>query len=103
MVYKLKFLLNPLFIKIYLDKKISGIILMLQQLINWFWNNKAEDNNSHYKYKHLAVYKIENAYLEYKSRQRLNRQVENTLINIIREVKLNHKESLAKPKHIKFR
>lgn len=103
MVYKLTFLLKPLFIKIYLDKKISGIILMLQQFINWFWNNKAEDNNNDNKYKHLAVCTIEKAYLEYKSRQRLNHQVENTLTNIIQEVKLNHKESLAKPKHIKFR
>jgi|TARA_B110000977_G_scaffold187344_1_gene254342 hypothetical protein len=103
MVYNLHDLDNTLFIKIYLYKKISSIILMLQQFINWFWNNKAEYNKKDTEYKHIAACTIEKAYLEYKSRQRLNHQLENTLTDIIQEVKLNHKESLTKPNHIKNR
>ena len=47
---------------------------MLQQFINWFWSNEVENNTTKVECKHYAAHKIEKAYLEYKSRQRLNLQ-----------------------------
>lgn len=76
---------------------------MLQQFINWFWSNDVKNNTNKIECKHYAVHKIEKAYLEYKSRQRLNLHMENTLDTIIQDLKLKQKMSLTKPKKMRIR
>jgi len=76
---------------------------MLQQFINWFWSNDVKNNTQKIECKHYAAHKIEKAYLEYKSRQRLNLQMENTLDTIIQDLKLKQKMSLTKPKKMRIR
>ena len=76
---------------------------MLQQFINWFWSNDVENKTTKIECKHFAAYKIEKAYLEYKSRQRLNQQVENTLDDIIQDLKFKQKLSSTKPKKMRIR
>ena len=76
---------------------------MLQQFINWFWSNEVVNNTRKVECKHYAAHKIEKAYLEYKSRQRLNLQLENTLDTIIQDLKIKQKMSSTKPKKMRIR
>ena len=76
---------------------------MLQQFINWFWSNEVENNTTKVECKHYAAHKIEKAYLEYKSRQSLNLQLENTLDSIIQDLKIKQKMSSTKPKKMRIR
>tara|TARA_B100000963_G_scaffold334530_1_gene327822 strand:+ start:1713 stop:1946 length:234 start_codon:yes stop_codon:yes gene_type:complete len=76
---------------------------MLQQFINWFWNNGAEEIETKVECKHYAAHKIEKAYLEYKSRQRVNNQIEIAIDNIVQDLKYKHKLASTKPKKLRLR
>ena len=76
---------------------------MLQQFINWFWSNGVEENEKKIECKHYAAHKIEKAYLEYKSRQRINNQIEKTIDYIVQDLKYKHKLASTKPKKLRLR
>jgi hypothetical protein len=76
---------------------------MLQQFIHWFWNSSEDNHENKVVFRRYAAAKIENAYLDYKSRQRLNNQIEKSIINIVQDVKNKQKLSSKKTKKIRIR
>ena len=57
---------------------------MLQELINWIFGKNIELNDN-LKDKNAAII-IENAYLNYKSKQRIYNNLENIINNLVQDI-----------------
>ena len=62
---------------------------MLQQISKWIWGPNIEYNSLKIG-RRYAVYKIEQAYLNYKSNQRISKKQQDVIAHIISHIRIKH-------------